>query len=161
VLGPVVVVVEVVHIVHVVVVDVSPFQGLGAAKVLLTAESVLVHSWLVSLAVGWNFCWRAAERADDLGGASWDKALGVHLSGGQLLSLQVLKSHAKSGVGGLTDSKVLLSSLEFSLVDGLSDGLLTHLLLNSCSEKLFLELFFFELLKLLLGNLLLHALNLR
>lgn len=161
VLGPVVVVVEVVHIVHVVVVDVSPFQGLGAAEVLLAAESVLVNSWLVSLAVGWHLRWRAAKWADDLGSASWNITLsGVNLSSSELLSLQVLKSLAESGVGSLTGSNFLLSSLEFSLVDGLSNSLLLHLLLNGCSEKLFLELFFLELLKLLLGNLLLQVLNL-
>jgi len=152
VLDAVVVVVEVVHVVDVVVVNVSSFQSLGATEVLLTAESVLVDAWLVTLAVDWHLGWDAAERLDDLGGASWHEALGLssgaNLSGDELLLLQLLEGHAESGVSELAGCEVLLGLLKFRLFDGLADSLLFHLLLDHSTEELLFELLFSEIFEL-------------
>ena len=71
VLDAVVVVVQVVDVVHVVVVEVGSLQGLAATEVLLTAEGILVLSWLVLFGVDGDLGGSAAERSDlrGLGGA--------------------------------------------------------------------------------------------
>lgn len=66
-LDAVVVIVHLIDVVHVVVVDVGPLQGLAAAKVLLSAKSVLIHAWLVFLGVDWHLG-RGATKWSDLRG---------------------------------------------------------------------------------------------